>query len=191
MLIYGRRIRREGAISILYQPRRPGLVEAVRKGRQAEFSHFGWKGQIPDPQSERDIRTFPARPFACRAGAPSHALAFLQDAVGISANAETSATSKPTAVEELPSALFVLRDTGSTRVATRFFISARARRNLSFKLPPGRVDEADSIPPIRNGEARQPRQRELEGGNAVQLTSATSILRRLRTIERGLPSAKN
>ena len=30
----------------------PGLIEAVRKGRQAEFSHFGWKGTIPDPQAE-------------------------------------------------------------------------------------------------------------------------------------------
>ncbi len=29
-----------------------GLIEAVRKGRQAEFAAFGWANQIPDPQSE-------------------------------------------------------------------------------------------------------------------------------------------
>ncbi|HET7100621.1 MAG TPA: malto-oligosyltrehalose trehalohydrolase [Terriglobia bacterium] len=29
----------------------PGLIEAVRKGRQEEFAAFDWAGQIPDPQS--------------------------------------------------------------------------------------------------------------------------------------------
>ncbi|MGA8185974.1 MAG: malto-oligosyltrehalose trehalohydrolase [Terriglobia bacterium] len=29
----------------------PGLIEAVRKGRQEEFAAFEWAGQIPDPQS--------------------------------------------------------------------------------------------------------------------------------------------
>jgi maltooligosyltrehalose trehalohydrolase len=30
----------------------PPLVEAVRRGRREEFVRFGWKGEIPDPQSE-------------------------------------------------------------------------------------------------------------------------------------------
>jgi maltooligosyltrehalose trehalohydrolase len=30
----------------------PALGEAVRKGRRAEFSAFGWKGDLPDPQAE-------------------------------------------------------------------------------------------------------------------------------------------
>jgi maltooligosyltrehalose trehalohydrolase len=30
----------------------PALVEAVRKGRQAEFATFSWAGKIPDPQAE-------------------------------------------------------------------------------------------------------------------------------------------
>jgi maltooligosyltrehalose trehalohydrolase len=29
----------------------PALIEAVRKGRTAEFASFGWSGDIPDPQS--------------------------------------------------------------------------------------------------------------------------------------------
>jgi maltooligosyltrehalose trehalohydrolase len=31
----------------------PGLVEAVRNGRKAEFSAFAWMGEAPDPQSEK------------------------------------------------------------------------------------------------------------------------------------------
>jgi maltooligosyltrehalose trehalohydrolase len=29
-----------------------GLIEAVRKGRREEFSRFGWKGDVPDPQDD-------------------------------------------------------------------------------------------------------------------------------------------
>ncbi|MFC1939466.1 malto-oligosyltrehalose trehalohydrolase [Chloroflexota bacterium] len=30
----------------------PELIEAVRKGRREEFAHFGWHGELPDPQDE-------------------------------------------------------------------------------------------------------------------------------------------
>jgi maltooligosyltrehalose trehalohydrolase len=30
----------------------PELIEAVRHGRKEEFARFGWRGEIPDPQSE-------------------------------------------------------------------------------------------------------------------------------------------
>lgn len=30
----------------------PDLIEAVRRGRREEFSHFNWPGEFPDPQSE-------------------------------------------------------------------------------------------------------------------------------------------
>ena len=30
----------------------PGLIEAVRRGRRAEFAAFQWQGEIPDPQDE-------------------------------------------------------------------------------------------------------------------------------------------
>ena len=32
------------------------LVEAVRKGRREEFSYFNWKGEVPDPQSEKTFK---------------------------------------------------------------------------------------------------------------------------------------
>jgi maltooligosyltrehalose trehalohydrolase len=31
----------------------PQLVEAVRKGRKAEFAAFNWQGEAPDPQDEK------------------------------------------------------------------------------------------------------------------------------------------
>jgi maltooligosyltrehalose trehalohydrolase len=34
----------------------PGLIEAVRKGRQEEFAAFEWAGQIPDPQSAKTFQ---------------------------------------------------------------------------------------------------------------------------------------
>lgn len=34
----------------------PGLVEAVRRGRRAEFSAFDWKEAVPDPQDEKTFR---------------------------------------------------------------------------------------------------------------------------------------
>jgi maltooligosyltrehalose trehalohydrolase len=30
----------------------PNLIEAVRRGRRAEFSAFAWQGEVPDPQAE-------------------------------------------------------------------------------------------------------------------------------------------
>jgi len=33
------------------------LIAAVRKGRREEFDHFGWKHEVPDPQSEETFRT--------------------------------------------------------------------------------------------------------------------------------------
>lgn len=30
----------------------PALIEAVRRGRQLEFSAFAWRGEVPDPQAE-------------------------------------------------------------------------------------------------------------------------------------------
>jgi maltooligosyltrehalose trehalohydrolase len=33
----------------------PALVEAVRKGRRGEFSSFGWKNEVPDPQLQSTL----------------------------------------------------------------------------------------------------------------------------------------
>lgn len=50
----------------------PGLIEAVRQGRQREFSHFGWKPEeIPDPQAPATFersRVYPKHLDECQAG---------------------------------------------------------------------------------------------------------------------------
>jgi maltooligosyltrehalose trehalohydrolase len=43
----------------------PGLIEAVRKGRQEEFASFGWAGTVPDPQAEETFEA--SRPDWARA----------------------------------------------------------------------------------------------------------------------------
>ncbi|HEU4955108.1 MAG TPA: malto-oligosyltrehalose trehalohydrolase, partial [Gemmatimonadales bacterium] len=49
----------------------PALIEAVREGRRREFAAFGWRGEVPDPQSEA---TFAASsPRWERAGQGEHA----------------------------------------------------------------------------------------------------------------------
>jgi maltooligosyltrehalose trehalohydrolase len=35
----------------------PALVDAVRRGRRAEFASFGWEGHPPDPQAEETFRS--------------------------------------------------------------------------------------------------------------------------------------
>jgi maltooligosyltrehalose trehalohydrolase len=48
----------------------PGLVEAVRQGRAAEFARFGWEGRIPDPSEPATfLRSRLSHPLA---GAPRH-----------------------------------------------------------------------------------------------------------------------
>lgn len=52
----------------------PGLVEAVRQGRKAEFAAHRWDGEPPDPQA---VETFEAcRPGYDRAGEGQHRLLF-------------------------------------------------------------------------------------------------------------------
>ncbi|MBN1596146.1 malto-oligosyltrehalose trehalohydrolase [candidate division FCPU426 bacterium] len=34
----------------------PGLLEAVRRGRQEEFKSFGWRGDVPDPAAEETFQ---------------------------------------------------------------------------------------------------------------------------------------
>jgi len=40
----------------------PGLVEAVRRGRRAEFASFGWEGDPPDPQAEETFQSAKLNP---------------------------------------------------------------------------------------------------------------------------------
>lgn len=145
----------------------PGLVEAVRKGRQAEFSHFGWKGEIPDPQAQATFERS-RLDHSLAAQEPHRNLWLFYKELLEYRRTRRLGNVKPIAVEALRSALFVLRDVGTTQVATLFHFG-RSPAKLSFNVSPGtwtkRIDSADSK---WRGPSALPER--IEGGDAVQLT---------------------
>ncbi len=144
-----------------------GLIDAVRKGRQAEFSHFGWKGQIPDPQSEETFER--SRLDHSLVEQEPHRTLWLFYRMLLEYRRTRNLSSiRPTAVEELPSAILVVRNTGSTRVAELFHFGDSATA-LSFNLSSGTwTKQLDSADPQWRGPSTSPDK--LEGGDAVQLT---------------------
>jgi maltooligosyltrehalose trehalohydrolase len=52
LLFMGEEYKEEAPFQYFVSHSDPGLIEAVRKGREAEFSSFQWEGEIPDPQDE-------------------------------------------------------------------------------------------------------------------------------------------
>ena len=132
-----------------------GLIDAVRKGRQAEFSHFGWKGQIPDPQSEETFERS-RLDHSLAEQEPHRTLWLFYKTLLEYRRTRNLSNIRPTTVEELPSAIFVVRNTAQ-RALQRFFTLAIARRHYRSAFRPER-GRNNSIPPIRNGEAHQPRQ---------------------------------
>lgn len=52
MLFMGEEYAEDAPFAYFVSHSDPGLVEAVRKGRKAEFSAFAWMGEAPDPQAE-------------------------------------------------------------------------------------------------------------------------------------------
>jgi maltooligosyltrehalose trehalohydrolase len=144
-----------------------GLVEAVRKGRQAEFSHFGWKGEIPDPQSEATFERS-RLDHSLAAQEPHHTLWLFYKELLEYRRTRRLGNVKPAAVEELRSALLVIRDVGATRVAVLFHFGESPTK-LSFNLSPGSwTKQIDSADPKWRGPSALPQR--IEGGDAVQLT---------------------
>jgi hypothetical protein len=75
---------------------------------------------------------------------------------------------RPTAVDELPNALFVLRETDVARTAVLFHFGEAASK-LSFNLPAGAWNkQIDSAAPNWRGPSAL--SDKFEGGDAVQLT---------------------
>jgi maltooligosyltrehalose trehalohydrolase len=50
----------------------PALIDAVRRGRRAEFASFGWEGNPPDPQAEKTFRSARLHPPLVRWGGIRH-----------------------------------------------------------------------------------------------------------------------
>jgi maltooligosyltrehalose trehalohydrolase len=144
-----------------------GLIEAVRKGRQAEFSHFGWRGEIPDPQAEATFER--SRLDHSLASKEPHRTLWIFYKVLLEYHRSRRLSNvRPVAVEELSSAIFVLRETDVARVTTLFHFGENMS-SLSVKLPAGSwTKQIDSADPQWRGASSLPEQ--IEGGDAVQLT---------------------
>ncbi len=144
-----------------------GLVDAVRKGRQAEFAHFGWKGQIPDPQSEETFARSKLDHLLADQE-PHRTLWLFYKALLEYRRSRRLRNVRPTTVGELPNALFVLRETEVAWIASLFHFGEAASK-LTLSLPAGQWGtQLDSADPKWRGPSALPET--IEGGNAIQLT---------------------
>ncbi|MBV8514102.1 MAG: malto-oligosyltrehalose trehalohydrolase [Acidobacteria bacterium] len=145
----------------------PGLADAVRKGRQAEFAHFGWKGQIPDPQSE-DTFVRSRLDHSLPDHEPHRTLWLFYQSLLEYRRPRRLSDVRPTTVDELPNALFVLQETDVARIAALFHFG-EATSKVSFKLPTGTwKKQIDSADPKWKGPSALPEK--IEGSNTTQLT---------------------
>ena len=113
----------------------PALVEAVRRGRQEEFSAFGWKQNVPDPQSEETFARSLLKHSLKKHEPHSTLLRFYQRLIRIRDERElwTPAAREVRALGE--TALLLLRETASLRIAMLFnFANYPAVLNLSELL---------------------------------------------------------
>jgi maltooligosyltrehalose trehalohydrolase len=144
-----------------------GLVDAVRKGRQAEFSHFGWKGEIPDPQAEATFERSRLN-HSLAAKEPHRTLWNFYKTLLEYRRSRRLANVRPTAVDELTNAVLVVRTTKVASVAGLFYFGTEAA-TLSFNLATGVwVKQIDSAEPKWKGTSALPEK--IEGRDAVQLT---------------------
>jgi len=122
------------------------LAEAVRKGRQAEFAHFGWTGEIPDPQA---ALTFERSRL-------NHALAteephrtlwnFYKQLIQFRRERELASAKLVDVVEsESPASLLLMRSAAAHRIATLFHfgdVPAKVTVNLPAGIWITRMDSA-------------------------------------------------
>jgi maltooligosyltrehalose trehalohydrolase len=144
----------------------PGLIEAVRNGRQAEFSHFGWTGTIPDPQAESTFeRSRLDHSLANKE--PHRTLLLFYKTLLDYRRSRRLGNVRAAVVDELSDAVFVRRKTDTAQVAILFHFGETAA-SLSLNLAAGTwTKQIDSAAPQWKGSSALPEK--LNGGNAVQL----------------------
>jgi maltooligosyltrehalose trehalohydrolase len=140
------------------------LAEAVKKGRQAEFSQFEWKGEVPDPQA----------PATFERSRLNHALAkeephrtlweFYKALLRFRHERELPRARLVTVVEyENSRAMQVLRAAGAKLLAALFHFGD-VPAMVAANLPAGTwVSKIDSAAPEWRGPAALPRELRLTG----------------------------
>jgi maltooligosyltrehalose trehalohydrolase len=125
----------------------PELAEAVRRGREAEFSRFRWHADVPDPQSES---TFGASKLdhSFASEEPHRTLQRFYKMLLEFRRAQGLTEAHQIGVTEYPveQAVLTLQSAGSTLVAVLFHFG-ESPATLTIELPSGawemRIDSAD------------------------------------------------
>jgi len=113
------------------------LVEAVRTGRRDEFSAFGWKGEIPDPQDEKTFAR--SRPDPALGGSGKHKLlrSLYGELIRIRKNDPVLSRTDREGMEVMrfdeERALVVVRRSGPARVVSAFHFGDKP----AVLAPPG------------------------------------------------------
>jgi len=98
----------------------PALIEAVRRGRQEEFSEFGWKQSVPDPQDEQTFERSRLKHSLKTQEPHSTLFGFYQRLIRIRHERELWAPAAREVRELGDTALLLLRETASLQIAMVF-----------------------------------------------------------------------
>ncbi len=129
----------------------PGLVQAVRDGRRAEFQAFGWKGDIPDPQSEQTFERCVLDHALRESGTHATLYALYRDLLALRGRVVADGSDEAIALEN-SRALVVQRD----RRAVMAFHFGDAAASIDVTVPAGHWTKAiDSAAPARQGPGTQ------------------------------------
>ena len=128
-----------------------GLIEAVRKGRAAEFASFQWNGDLPDPQSESTFQSAKLDRSLARSGSHRTLLNLYSELIALRkalpALSCTSGTFRTETVSLRADMLTLVRNDGERRTALLLNCSDKSEATR-VELPAGdwyvRLDTADS-----------------------------------------------
>ena len=131
----------------------PVLVEAVRKGRRAEFSSFGWSGEVPDPQDSATFERSRVHPGPQTQSDRAqllrwyHRLIALRKSVQALGSAQTGEHEHHVWIEEPEQVLFLHRRALNSRAALVILSFNRAQTSVTLQKPLGTweliVDSSD------------------------------------------------
>ncbi len=125
----------------------PQLAESVRNGRQQEFAHFQWQGEIPDPQADSTFARSKLNHTLAAQGAHRALRRFYKMLLRFRRDRQL-AEAQQIAVTEFKSAqaLLTLRSAGPNLLAGLFHFG-ETTATLTIQLPDGcwetRIDSAD------------------------------------------------
>jgi maltooligosyltrehalose trehalohydrolase len=156
----------------------PQLVEAVRRGRQTEFAHFQWQGEIPDPQADSTFSRSKLN-HSLASQDPHHTLQRFYKTLLAFRRDRRLAQAKQLSVTEYSAeqALLTLRSVGPNLLAGLFHFGDQAT-SFTVELPDGtwetRIDSAD--PEWLGQGALLPQQRLASGPFRVEMQARSFVL---------------